>query len=91
IKKNRGGMIINTTTMQAYSKIKEVFSKTSAEFYTFTPRGEKDINIVLKGMFPGVPGEKIIEEIKASGLSPTRLCEPTYEKQDSDPIYVIGF
>ena len=80
VKKNDDTFIVKADNLKTHDDIKKYFSSNNVEFYTFTPRSQKPINLVLKGIEGKYDADDISNEIKSLNLNNVEIKKITQIK-----------
>lgn len=86
---------IYAENMDDYNKIMNFASESKIEHYTHTPKGQKEIKMILKNISPNISAEEISEDLENQNLKINRISQMIKKMNDFTqvklPIFVINF
>lgn len=86
----RDGIRIQPETSDDYRKLTRLLQDTDIEFHTYQLQEEKELKIVIRGLFLKTETEEITEDLKEKGLNPSKVTQMTNKiTKQPMPLFLI--
>ena len=92
VKKTNDTLTVIADNLQTHDDIKKYFSTNKVEFYTFTPRSQKPINLVLKGIVGNYNADDILNEFKSLNIKDVeikKISQIKFSNKTSDLNFLV--